>query len=91
MAEMKVISLRLSSRDLRDLDRLRGGTDRSRFLRRLLRAEAKREWPTWPVDDNEPDDGPAVSDEDLERLNRLSRDDDGGGPMVGFGLHPFGR
>ena len=58
---------------MRDLDRLRGRTDKSKFLRRLLRAEAKRAWPTWPVDDDDDEeDGPVVSDETLERLRRLT-------------------
>jgi hypothetical protein len=63
-----------NARDLvRDLDRLRGRTDKSKFLRRLLRAEAKRAWPTWPVDDDDDEeDGPVVSDETLERLRRLT-------------------
>jgi hypothetical protein len=69
MPEMPRITIRLSRRDLERLDALRGRTDRSKYLRRLLRRSAPQIVP----EPDEEEDGPVVDDETFERLRALSR------------------
>jgi metal-responsive CopG/Arc/MetJ family transcriptional regulator len=64
--KMQRITIRLSRRDLERLDAIRGRTDRSTYLRRLLRRAAPEIVP-------EPeDDGIAVSDEAFDRLRKMT-------------------
>lgn len=53
MAEMQRITIRLAGSDLATLDRLRGHTDRSTYLRRLLRRAGRVEDPEPEADDDE--------------------------------------
>jgi hypothetical protein len=66
MADKQRITIRLGRRDVERLDAIRGRTDRSTFLRRLLRRQAPEIVP-------EPeDDGIAVSDVTFERLRKMT-------------------
>jgi hypothetical protein len=67
MAGMERITIRLSRSDLATLDRLRGRTDRSTYLRRLLRRAGRLE-EREPHDSEDDGNEIIVSAERFERL-----------------------